>query len=998
MSKSLTPLFLSQSCKDNWSDYERSLNKKQFIKWDYIILTASNESQASAYRNQIQYRLDNKMLPQDCHYAVLPDPDGKRVGSGGATLNVLKYIAKHSGSDKPFDSKRILVIHSGGDSKRAPQYSACGKLFSPVPRELPNGHRSTLFDEFVIGMSGVPSRIQDGMLILSGDVLLLFNPLQIDFQGRSAAAISIKEAVETGKNHGVYLSDKNGFVKQFLHKQSVENLTSVGAVNSRGNVDLDTGAVLFNSKILDELFGLISENGKLSDEKFSKFVNDRVRISFYADFLYPFASDSTLEEYYKETPEGDFSEELIECRNLIWEALHHHKMKLIALSPAEFIHFGTTKELHTLMTSGVDNYAFLDWNRNVYTNCDDISGSNSYIEKNAIIGENCYIEDSYVVGDSVIGKGSIISHCTIYDRKIPDNVVMHCIKLSNGKFAVRIYGVEDNPKNTLENEGSFLTSNLKDFMEKNSLEISDLWENDEHYLWNASLYCESDTIEQAVDAALNIYAMSKGCGDISAFKNSQRTSFCKSFNDADVNEILPWQLKLKNKVSAYRFIQAVDSGVSVDEMKLLMEQKLCNEKECKIISEVADKSDFSRKIRLYYYLSKFSSHCEEYESKCFHTISETVSLSSAEGLDYDSSFSICKDDVTIKLPVRVNFGGGWSDTPPYCNENGGTVINAAIKLKGEYPVVVRLKKLDKKVIAFESCDSGAYGEITDTAEIQDCDNPYDPFALHKAALLAGGVIPIKENIPLEEILERLGGGLYLSTEVIDIPRGSGLGTSSILAGACIKGIFEFMGKPLDDNRLFERVLVMEQLMSTGGGWQDQVGGVTDGIKFITTQPGLKQKICCQKVIVPKKIMKEFEERFVLIYTGQRRLARNLLREVVGGYIGARKETLFVLEEIQKMAALMRFELERGNIDAFAVLMNEHWELSKRLDKGSTNTCIDQIFMAVDELVDGKMICGAGGGGFLQVIMKKNVTTSQLRNKLKEVFQDSGVDVWECEFV
>ena len=66
----------------------------------------------------------------------------------------------------------MLVIHSGGDSKRVPQYSALGKLFSPVPHELPNGRSSTLFDEFMICMSSVPSRIREGMVLLSGDVLL----------------------------------------------------------------------------------------------------------------------------------------------------------------------------------------------------------------------------------------------------------------------------------------------------------------------------------------------------------------------------------------------------------------------------------------------------------------------------------------------------------------------------------------------------------------------------------------------------------------------------------------------------------------------------------------------------------------------------------------------------------------------------------------------------------------------------------------------------------
>ena len=137
--KTLKNLFLRQSYLDSWEDYERSLREENYIKWDYIILTASNEEQAQTYREQIAYRLKNHQLPAETEYVILPDPDGKRVGSGGATFNVLKYIAEQSPkAEDHFANKRILVIHSGGDSKRVPQYSAAGKLFSPVPRELPN--------------------------------------------------------------------------------------------------------------------------------------------------------------------------------------------------------------------------------------------------------------------------------------------------------------------------------------------------------------------------------------------------------------------------------------------------------------------------------------------------------------------------------------------------------------------------------------------------------------------------------------------------------------------------------------------------------------------------------------------------------------------------------------------------------------------------------------------------------------------------------------------
>lgn len=51
-------------------------------------------------------------------------------------------------------------------------------------------------------------------------------------------------------------------------------------------------------------------------------------------------------------------------------------------------------------------------------------------------------------------------------------------------------------------------------------------------------------------------------------------------------------------------------------------------------------------------------------------------------------YHISQNEVKVELPVRVNWGGGWTDTPPHCNEKGGVVLNAAIKLKGIYPVQV----------------------------------------------------------------------------------------------------------------------------------------------------------------------------------------------------------------------------------------------------------------------------------------------------------------------
>ena len=998
-------LFLRQSCQDAWQEYEKSLTKKYFIQWDYVILTASNEEQAAAYRAQIDARLAAGRLPAGTVYEVLPDPDGKRVGSGGATFHVMKYLSEQGGGEHFFRGKRILVIHSGGDSKRVPQYSACGKLFSPVPRELPDGRRSTLFDEFMIGMAGMPARFREGMLVLSGDVLLLFNPLQIDFTFRGAAAISIKEDVETGKDHGVFLGDGEGYVANFLHKQSEEQLRALGAVNGQGAVDLDTGAIMLDCDLLESLFSLIGDKGRIVPEKYGRFVNEKARVSFYGDFLYPLASRSTLEQYLLEKPEGDFCEELAQCRRALWEVLSPYSLKLLCLSPAQFIHFGTTRELLRLVTDEIENYEFLDWKRQIlgveeagesFCAC-----SNSYIERDTRVAASSYIEDSYIYSGSSVGEHCVVSAVTLRGESIPDHTVLHGLKQKDGSFVVRVYGVNDNPKGTLEEDAAFLNGTLGSFLKNARLSPEEVWDREGYFLWTAKLYPVCASIEEAVQAAVELLALAAGDGTRAAsYRARKRLSLQESFENADVKEIVAWQAKLGTQVRIARFLLALEERKSVEEAGAVFGSQGVTASQVEKLRKIAEGSEFGIRMRIYYYLSRLTKGqvSEELEDQCFRYICDSLYEASIGEASKDEAYHIAEPEVRVELPIRVNFGGGWSDTPPYCNEHGGTVLNAAAKLNGICPVVVTVKRIEKPCIALASTDSGAYDEFTDLKRLQSCRDPFDTYALHKAALLACGILPLTEQVPFESILKKLGGGLYLSTAVMGIPRGSGLGTSSILAGACVKAIFQYIGKEVTENELYSYVLCMEQLMSTGGGWQDQVGGLTNGIKLVTTKPGLRQDIRVQHLNIPEDAIEELKSRFVLIYTGQRRLARNLLREVVGGYIGSSPNSLEVLYEIQRVAVLMKFELEKGNIDGFARLLDQHWELSKRLDGGSTNTCIDQIFLACEDLLAARMICGAGGGGFLQAVLKKGCTKEELRERIRSVFQESGVDVWDCELV
>lgn len=902
--KSLYSMFLSQAYQDCWDDYNRSVKLKNFPRWDYVILTASNDQQAEGFRRQIEER--KEYLPAGTRFAAIPDRDGERVGSGGATLEVLRYLHEQEGD---FRKLRVLVIHSGGDSKRVPQYSALGKLFSPVPHQLPDGRSSTLFDEFMICMSSMPSRIREGMVLLSGDVLLLFNPLQIDYNNVGAAAISFKERVEVGKNHGVYVNGEDGNVKCCLQKKSEEELRKAGAVNEAGCVDIDTGALIFSTAMMDSLYSLIR-----TEEGYDRYVNGTVRLSLYADFLYPLAENSTLEQFYLEKPEGEFCEELTEARKQVWKVLRPYRMKLLRLAPAKFIHFGTTKEILALMCGGVDAYASLGWSSRVASSISgSTAGYNSVLSSQASIGKDCYLEVSYVHSHAKVGNNCVLSFVDIHDEVIPDGVVLHGLKQRDGKFVVRIFGVQDNPK-----ENRLFGKDLDEVAEKLG---TDLWDGGNHTLWTAELYPEKDTVREAVAAALNLYALVTGEGRL---------------------------------------------------------------------------GDCSEKLRLHYYLGVVLEDENEIQ-KCFGTIQSEVLEATVRSLSYNEKAHIVKDTHTVELPLRVNWGGGWSDTPPYCNEHGGTVLNAAILLNGEKPVVVKLERMDELKVVFDSRDMDVHGEFEEISELQRTGDPFDPFALQKACLLACGIIPMKGH-SLKEILERLGGGFVMHSEVTNVPKGSGLGTSSILSAACVKAVFEFMGIGYTEEDLYSHVLAMEQIMSTGGGWQDQVGGVTPGLKYITSMPGIDQKLKVVHVEIPEKAKKELDERFCLIYTGQRRLARNLLRDVIGRYAGNEPDSVFALEEIQKVAALMRFELERGNVDGFAKLLDYHWKLSKKVDAGSSNTLIEQIFSSIEELIDGRLVCGAGGGGFLQVILKKGVTKKQVAERLHEVFMDSLVDVADCKLL
>ena len=190
-----------------------------------------------------------------------------------------------------------------------------------------------------------------------------------------------------------------------------------------------------------------------------------------------------------------------------------------------------------------------------------------------------------------------------------------------------------------------------------------------------------------------------------------------------------------------------------------------------------------------------------------------------------------------RSPVRIDLAGGWTDTPPYSLYAGGAVVNIAIELNGQQPLQVYVKPSADYRIVLRSIDLGASEIVEDFERLASYHTVGSPFSIPKAALTLAGFRPRTSSDTLQEFLHDFGSGLEI-TLLSAIPAGSGLGTSSILAATVLGALSEFCGIGWDAGEISHRTLALEQLLTTGGGWQDQYGGVLGGVKLLRTDEGI----------------------------------------------------------------------------------------------------------------------------------------------------------------
>ena len=309
----------------------------------------------------------------------------------------------------------------------------------------------------------------------------------------------------------------------------------------------------------------------------------------------------------------------------------------------------------------------------------------------------------------------------------------------------------------------------------------------------------------------------------------------------------------------------------------------------------------------------------------------------------------------------------------------------AIELNGQPPLQSYVKPCKDFKIVLRSIDLGAMEEVHTYEELRDFAKVGSPFSIPKAALVLAGFQPgfsQETYASLEAQLRAFGSGIEL-TLLSAVPAGSGLGTSSILASTVLGAVADFCGLPWDKNEIGRRTLVLEQLLTTGGGWQDQYGGVLQGVKLLQTQSGFEQ--CPVVRWLPDFLFTspEYQKCHLLYYTGITRTAKNILAEIVRGMFLNSTEHLDMLNEM-KAHALDVFEaIQCGRFEEMGRLIGKTWAQNKRLDPGTNPPSVEQIIRLVQDYCLGYKLPGAGGGGYLYMVAKSPEAAVRIKTILTE---------------
>jgi len=294
--------------------------------------------------------------------------------------------------------------------------------------------------------------------------------------------------------------------------------------------------------------------------------------------------------------------------------------------------------------------------------------------------------------------------------------------------------------------------------------------------------------------------------------------------------------------------------------------------------------------------------------------------------------------VRSKAPLRISFGGGGTDVPPYPEEKGGATLSTTID-KYAY---CTLRESQDDSINVKSLDYDIAVKYHVNGKLR-----YD-----------GKLDLVKAAIKVLEV--KNGFDLFLHS---DAPPGSGLGTSSALVVAIVGAFRHWLSLSLTDYEIAELAHHIErEEVGIKGGKQDQYAATFGGFNFIEF---LGKTTVVNPLRIKRGTLNELEYRLMLCYTGATRTSAGIIDDQVSGYVQRKDDVVLALDETKRLASDMKNALLLGKLNEFGLLLHEAWCCKKRFSTKMTDPGIDELYqVARQEGAIGGKLLGAGGGGYL----------------------------------
>lgn len=905
-------------------------------------------------------------------WVAVSDPEGRPVGSGGATAHLLVEAWRRSGTGRDFAAwlaqGRWIVIHAGGQSRRLPAYAPVGKSLMPVPvLRWSRGQRldQTLLDwqgptcERLLRRAPEPLRV----LLSSGDVWVRLGSDLPEIPAVDVVGLAIRVAPETAQHFGVFFCDRRdprrlAFVRQ---KPGAAEIRKAAARYWSG---VDSGLWLLSERAVrvlmarcgwDGAAGVFRDGGPLP-------------YGFYSEFVLALGTEPVRDDP--------------EVRSL--------SCAVVELAGAEFHHLGTTAQMVA----------------SVVTLQNSVSGAWDDRRHPDLILQNCRVRPvldrgvhhTLWIENSVVGAGWHLGHEQVvtgvpandWSVTLSPGVCVDVVPVEEDRWCVRWYGFRDTFRGGWD-------------------DASTLWMGAPAMEW----FCRRDLAPGAAGLTPGLDLQScplfpvLGPGELDPaflawlwdpqarphphwgrmWLRAPRYSADELLCRANVRRLYAQRAELRRAAVTELRHHARWSVFYRLDLESTARLVATGPEPEPVPMDSDDPPMHGVREAMFQaavWRVRGRPGWEQKEREAFAVL-RSVLAREAQLTRVHPRRNVLEDQIVwARSPVRLDLAGGWTDTPPYCLEHGGCVLNLAVDLNGQPPLQVFAKCVAEPVLVIRSIDLSAEQRVRSYAELADFGEPGNPFGLARAALALSGFRPEFHEHggfdSLEQQLREFGGGIEL-TLVAAVPKGSGLGTSSILAATVLAALSDLCGLGWDKTMLSHRTLVLEQLLGTGGGWQDQLGAIEHGVKLIETGPGLRQTPQIQWL--PQHLFEQGSSRdcLLLYYTGITRLAWNILNEIVRAVFLNSPRHLALLEEIARNARRGALAVQRCDFSALCETVQESWRLNQALDPATNPKPVQAILEAVQGDLAAAKLAGAGGGGYLLMLAKDPAAARRIRDRL-----------------